>query len=101
MINISIFSLLFICTIKASNSCTICIIKGDLTKENVYSQLSLKQLYNDEEQNVKKAYLKNNMLVLDSLCHKLFLLLRNKTSPYFLSKLYQFTFVTSQNNRQN
>ena len=40
-------------------------IKGDLTKENVYSQLSLKQLYNDEEQNVKKAYLKDNMLVLE------------------------------------
>ena len=40
-------------------------IKGSLTKENVYSQLSLKQIYNDKEENVKKAYLKDNMLVLE------------------------------------
>lgn len=40
-------------------------IKGDLTKENVYSQLSISQLYNDNEENVKKAYLKNNDLYLE------------------------------------
>ena len=40
-------------------------IKGDLTKENVYNQLSISQIYNDDEQNIKKAYLKDNMLVLE------------------------------------
>jgi hypothetical protein len=40
-------------------------IKGNLTKENVFSQLSLSQIYNDDEKNIKKAYLKNNMLVLE------------------------------------
>lgn len=29
-------------------------IKGNLTKENVYSQLSINKLYNDNEENVKK-----------------------------------------------
>lgn len=40
-------------------------IKGNLTKENVYSQLSINKLYNDNEENVKKAYLKNNELYLE------------------------------------
>lgn len=40
-------------------------IKGDLTKENVYNQLSISKIYNDEEKNIKKAYLKDNMLVLE------------------------------------
>ena len=40
-------------------------IKGDLTKENVYNQLSINKLYNDKEENVKKAYLKNNDLYLE------------------------------------
>lgn len=40
-------------------------IKGALIKENVYNQLSISQLYNDKEENVKKAYLKNNNLYLE------------------------------------
>lgn len=40
-------------------------IKGDLTKENVYSQLSLEKLYNDKEENVKNAYIKDNKIVLE------------------------------------
>lgn len=40
-------------------------IKGALTKENVYSQLSINKLYNDNEENVKKAYLKDNKLYLE------------------------------------
>ena len=40
-------------------------IKGALTKENVYSQLSINKLYNDNEENVKKAYLKDNNLYLE------------------------------------
>lgn len=40
-------------------------IKGNLTKENVYSQLSINKLYNDNEENVKKAYLKDNNLYLE------------------------------------
>lgn len=40
-------------------------IKGNLTRENVYSQLSLNKIYNDEEKNIKKAYIKNNVLVLE------------------------------------
>ena len=40
-------------------------IKGDLIKENVYSQLSINQLYNDEEKNVKKAYIKDNVIILE------------------------------------
>ena len=40
-------------------------IKGALTRENVYSQLSLNQIYNDEEQNIKKAYIEDDMLVLE------------------------------------
>ena len=40
-------------------------IKGELTKENVYNQLSLERLYNDNEKRVRKAYLKNNDLVLE------------------------------------
>ena len=40
-------------------------IKGDLTKENVYSQLSINKLYNDNEENVKKAYLKDDNLYLE------------------------------------
>ena len=40
-------------------------IKGGLTKENVYSQLSINKLYNDNEENVKKAYLKDNNLYLE------------------------------------
>lgn len=40
-------------------------IKGDLTKENVYSQLSLEKLYNDKEQNIKNAYIKDNKIVLE------------------------------------
>lgn len=39
-------------------------IKGDLTKENVYSQLSLNKLYNDNDENIKFAYIDNNILVL-------------------------------------
>lgn len=40
-------------------------IKGDLTKENVYSQLSLEKLYNDKEENIKNAYIKDNKIVLE------------------------------------
>lgn len=40
-------------------------IKGNLTKENVYSQLSINKIYNDKEKNIKKAYIKNNILVLE------------------------------------
>lgn len=40
-------------------------IKGELTKENVYSQLSLGKLYNDKEENVKKAYIKDNKIILE------------------------------------
>lgn len=40
-------------------------IKGELTKENVYSQLSLEKLYNDKEENVKNAYIKDNKIVLE------------------------------------
>ena len=40
-------------------------IKGELTKENVYNQLSLEKLYNDKEQNVKRAYIKDNKIILE------------------------------------
>lgn len=30
-------------------------IKGELTKENVYNQLSINKLYNDDDQNIKSA----------------------------------------------
>lgn len=40
-------------------------IKGELTKENVYSQLSISNLYNDKEQNVKLAYIKDNKIILE------------------------------------
>lgn len=40
-------------------------IKGQLSKENVYSQLSLDKLYNDNEENIKRAYIKDNKLYLD------------------------------------
>lgn len=40
-------------------------IKGDLTKENVYNQLSLEKLYNDKEENIKNAYIKDNKIVLE------------------------------------
>ena len=40
-------------------------IKGDLTKENVYSQLSLEKLYNDKEENIKNAYIKDNKIILE------------------------------------
>ena len=40
-------------------------IKGELTKENVYNQLSISKLYNDKEQNVKLAYVKDNKIILE------------------------------------
>ena len=40
-------------------------IKGDLTKENVYNQLSISQIYNDNEEPIKKAYVLNNTLYLE------------------------------------
>ena len=40
-------------------------IKGELTKENVYNQLSLEKLYNDKEQNIKNAYIKDNKIILE------------------------------------
>ena len=40
-------------------------IKGDLTKENVYSQLSISKIYNDKEQPIKRAYIKDNYLFLE------------------------------------
>ena len=40
-------------------------IKGDLTKENVYSQLSINKIYNDKDQPIKNAYIKDNYLFLE------------------------------------
>lgn len=40
-------------------------IKGDLTKENVYNQLSINKIYNDKEQPIKSAFIKDNMLYLE------------------------------------
>ena len=40
-------------------------IKGDLTKENVYNQLSINKIYNDKEQPIKNAYIKENYLFLE------------------------------------
>ena len=40
-------------------------IKGELTKENVYNQLSLEKLYNDKEENIKNAYIKDNKIILE------------------------------------
>lgn len=40
-------------------------IKGELTKDNVYNQLSISKLYNDDEQNIKRAYIKDNKIILE------------------------------------
>lgn len=40
-------------------------LNGELTRENVYNQLSLNKLYNDKDENIKKAYIKNDFLVLE------------------------------------
>lgn len=40
-------------------------IKGDLTKENVYNQLAIDKIYNDDEKNIKKAYIKGENLILE------------------------------------
>jgi hypothetical protein len=40
-------------------------IKGALTKENVYNQLSISKIYNDKEQPIKRAYIKDNYLFLE------------------------------------
>jgi hypothetical protein len=42
-------------------------IKGELTEENVNSQLSISQLYNDDEKNIKKLLidLENKILKLE------------------------------------
>jgi hypothetical protein len=44
----------------------LCDIKSkELTKENIYNELSIDKLYNDDNKNVKKAYLKDNKLYLE------------------------------------
>ena len=39
-------------------------VKGNLEKENVYNSLSIDKLYNDDNKNVKQAYIKNDTLYL-------------------------------------
>lgn len=40
-------------------------IKGELTKENVYNQLSINKIYNDKGQPIRSAFIKNNYLFLE------------------------------------
>ena len=40
-------------------------IKGELTKENVYNQLSINKIYNDKGEPIKSAFIKDNVLFLE------------------------------------